>query len=98
MLATINTGGNIMFDQQSKYPWNPAAKKAKDQSISQVIQKSREDGSSGSDGVDLRNLLVQRTMLRHGLTEEQAIALISSFGGCGESQGADQAASSLDQV
>lgn len=81
MLPTINTGGKIMSDKKSEYPWNSTAKKPKEQNISQIIQKSREDGSCGTDRVDLRDLLVQRTMARHGFTEEQALALILAFGG-----------------
>jgi hypothetical protein len=74
--------GKIMFDKKNEYPWNSGARKPKEQSISQIIQKSREDGSCGTDRVNLRDLLVQRTMARHGFTEEQAMALILAFAGC----------------
>ncbi len=59
-----------MSDKESEYPWNSAAKKPKELSISEIMQKSREDGSGSPCGVDLRDLLVRRTMARHGFTEE----------------------------
>ena len=81
MLTKINTGGKIMSDNKSAYPWNSRTHKPKEQNISEIIQKNRADGSSSPDRVDLRGLLVQRTMARHGFTEEQALALILAFSG-----------------
>jgi len=70
-----------MSDQKSDYPWTSRAHKPKEQSISEVMQKSREDDSCSSSAVDLRELLIQRTMARHEFTKEQALALILAFGG-----------------
>jgi hypothetical protein len=70
-----------MFDKKNEHPWNSAARKPKELSISQIIQESRENGSCGTDRVNLRDLLVQRTMAKHGFTEEQAIAVILAFTG-----------------
>jgi len=70
-----------MADQKSDHPWTSRAHKPKEQSISEVMQKSREEDSCGSSAVDLRELLVQRTMARHEFTKEQALALILAFGG-----------------
>jgi hypothetical protein len=81
MLLAYNTGGNLMSEKNPEYPWSSRVHKPKEQSISQIIQKRWEDGSRDTDRVDLRDLLVQRTMARHGFTEEQALALILAFGG-----------------
>ena len=70
-----------MFESRSDYPAIPAAQKPKELHLSEIIQKSRADGSYCSGQSSLRELLVQRTMARHGFTEEQALALILAFGG-----------------
>ncbi|MFT4613000.1 MAG: hypothetical protein ACI9NT_000133 [Bacteroidia bacterium] len=70
-----------MSDENIGTSWVPTAHKPKEQNISEIMQKSRNDGSHSSGHVDLRHLLVQRTMARHGFTEEQALALILAFGG-----------------
>ena len=70
-----------MSDEKSEYRYNSTAQKQKEESISEIIQKTRADGSSSAGQVNLRDLLVQRTMARHGFTEEQALALILAFGG-----------------
>ena len=72
-----------MSDEKSVYPWNATVKKPKELSISEIMQTSRVGGVSSPDPVDLRDLLVQRTMTRHGFTEEQALALILPFGAAG---------------
>ena len=70
-----------MSDNQSEYAWNATAQKTKEQNISEIMQKSRADGSCSTGQMDLRDLLVQRTMAKHDFTEEQALALILAFGG-----------------
>ena len=70
-----------MSDEKGGYLYNATAQKPKEQSISEIIQKSRADGSCSPGRVNLRDLLVQRTMARHGFTEEQALAVILAFGG-----------------
>ena len=70
-----------MSDRKIDHSWTSRAHKPKEQSISEVMQKSREGDSCGSAAVDLRELLVQRTMARHEFTKEQALALILAFGG-----------------
>ena len=57
------------------------AKKPKEESLSEIVQQSRADDSCRSGPVNLRSLLVQRTMARYGFTEEQALAVILAFGG-----------------
>jgi hypothetical protein len=57
----------------------PTVQKPKEQTLSEIIRKSREDGSYGTDRVNLRRILVQRTMARHGFSEDQALALILPF-------------------
>jgi hypothetical protein len=69
-----------MTDKKSEYPLNTAANKPKEQNISEIVQKNRADSSCSSDRVDLRDLLVKRTMAKHEFTEEQALALILAFG------------------
>ena len=61
--------------------WNSAAKKPRELSISEIMQERRTDGTCSPGPLDLRDLLVQRTMARHGFTEEQALAVILAFGG-----------------
>ena len=68
-----------MSDVISENPWRAAEKKPKQQSISEIMQNSRS--SCERDRIDLRGLLVQRTMERHGFTEEQALAVILAFAG-----------------
>ena len=68
-----------MSDQKSEYPLSSTANKPKEQNISEIVQKNRADGSCSSDRVDLRDLLIKRTMAKHEFTEEQALALILAF-------------------
>lgn len=70
-----------MFENRIEYPVIPAAQKQKELHLSEIIQKNRVNGSCSSGRVSLRKLLIQRTMARHGFTEEQALALILAFGG-----------------
>tara|TARA_R110001592_G_scaffold363396_2_gene687709 strand:+ start:134380 stop:134616 length:237 start_codon:yes stop_codon:yes gene_type:complete len=77
----MDTGGTKMSDEKSEYLPSTKAQKPKEENISEIIQKSRADGSCSSGRVNLRDLLVQRTMARHGFTEEQALAVILAFGG-----------------
>jgi hypothetical protein len=58
--------------------WGTAASRPKDLTLSEMINK-KEAGSPYHPG-RLRDYLVQRTMARHGFTEEQALALIFAFG------------------
>ena len=80
MLPSIKTGGKTMSDIKSEYPLSSTANKPKEQNISEIVQKNRADSSCSQDRVDLRDLLVQRTMAKHEFTEEQALALILAFG------------------
>jgi len=80
MMPAIKTGGKTMFDKKSEYPLSPTANKPKEQNISEIVQKNRGDSTCSSDRVDLRDLLIQRTMAKHEFTEEQALALILAFG------------------
>ena len=70
-----------MSDKKGEYLYNATTQKPKELNISEIIQKSRADGSCISGRVNLRKLLVERTMARHGFTEEQALAVILPFGG-----------------
>jgi hypothetical protein len=70
-----------MSDDKGEYSWRSQAHKAKEQTISEIMQKNRADNACNPVGVDLRDLLVQRTMARHGFTQEQALAVILAFGG-----------------
>ena len=70
-----------MSDKKGEYLYNTTAQKPKELNISEIIQKSRADGACISGRVNLRKLLVERTMARHGFTEEQALAVILPFGG-----------------
>jgi hypothetical protein len=70
-----------MSDKKAEYSWGSRAQKPKEQNISEIMQKSRTDDSCSSVRVDLRGLLVERTMARHGFNHEQALALILAFGG-----------------
>ena len=68
-----------MSDEKSGIPWNPIERKPKEQNLSEIMQKSMMDGDCSPGRVDLRGLLVERTMARHGFTEEQALAEILAF-------------------
>lgn len=70
-----------MSDEKSEHPWNTSAQKPKEQSLAEIIQKIRADSPSSPGRVNLRKLLIERTMAKHGFTEEQALALILAFGG-----------------
>ena len=67
-----------MSDEKSESAWRSGPHKPKERNLSEMIQSSRAEGSGQ---VDLRKLLVQRTMARHDFTEEQALAVILAFGG-----------------
>lgn len=69
-----------MSDKKSEYPLSSTAHKQKEETISEILQKNRADSSCSADRVDLRALLVQRTMAKHDFTKEQALALILAFG------------------
>jgi hypothetical protein len=68
-----------MTEEKMEYRWVTAAGKPKDLTISEMIHNQKA-GSPYNPG-DLRDYLVQRTMARHGFTEEQALAEILAFGG-----------------
>jgi hypothetical protein len=68
-----------MSDTKNTYPWNTTAKKPKELSISEIMQQRRGEGSCSPGRVNLRDVLVRRTMARHGFTEAQALALILAF-------------------
>ena len=70
-----------MSNETGGHLYESTPKKPKEQSISEIIQNNRADDSCGAAQVNLRDLLVQRTMARHGFTEEQALAVILAFGG-----------------
>ena len=70
-----------MSDTKIEDTLSSAVNKPKEQNLSEIVQKNRSDSSSSPDQMDLRNLLVQRTMAKHEFTEEQALALILAFGG-----------------
>ena len=59
----------------------PSAVPGKQKNISEVVQKNRAGSAVSTDQVNLRDLLIQRTMAKHDFTREQAIALILAFGG-----------------
>lgn len=67
-----------MIDNTLEYRSTAAASKPKDLTVSEMIHK-KEVNTPYHPG-DLRDYLVQRTMTRHGLTEEQALAEILAFG------------------
>jgi hypothetical protein len=81
IVTTTHTDGKIMSDERSDLPWSSATKKPREQSISEIMQERRADGNCSPGRLDLRDLLVQRTMARHGFTKEQALAVILAFGG-----------------
>jgi hypothetical protein len=54
--------------------------KPKELTLSDMIHKNGATSPKSGTG-DLRAYLVQRTMVRHGFTEEQALAVILAFGG-----------------
>jgi hypothetical protein len=54
--------------------------KPKELTISDMIHKNGAANPKSGLG-DLRAYVVQRTMARHGFTEEQALAVILAFGG-----------------
>lgn len=70
-----------MSDYKSEYEYKRPAQKPKELNLSEIIQQSRAEDSSGAEESNLRDLLVQRKMVSHGLTEEQALAEILAFGG-----------------
>lgn len=81
MLPKMDTGEKTIRENSGVNFPGVKAKKPKEESLSEIVQQSRADGSCRSGLVNLRSLLVQRTMARHGFTEEQALAVILAFGG-----------------
>lgn len=77
----MDTGENTICAEKSDSSDGAKVKKPKEESLSEIIQQRRADGSCRPDQVNLRGLLVQRTMAQHGFTEEQALAVILAFGG-----------------
>ena len=69
-----------MTDRRMEPRWGTAPPKPKDLTISDMIQKNRAASLKPGPG-HLRAYMVQRTMARHGFTEEQALALSLGFGG-----------------
>ena len=70
-----------MSDNKSEYQYNSPAQKPKELNLSEIIQQSRAEDSHSPGQVNLRDQVVQRKMVSHGLTEEQALAEILAFGG-----------------
>ena len=68
-----------MSDTISENPLISTVHKPKEENISEIVQKNRAHSCRGPDRVNLRDLLVQRTMAKHAFTEEQALALIMAF-------------------
>lgn len=67
-----------MADTKSNTRWRSGLRKPKVPTLSDVIQKRREEGRPYVSG-ELRADLVQREMTRHNFTEEQALAEILAF-------------------
>ena len=67
-----------MTDMKTVPQWGTAPPKPKDLTVSDMIHKNEAGNSKPGPG-DLRAYLVQRTMARHGFTEEQALAVILAF-------------------
>ena len=57
-----------------------ALRKPKELTVCDMIHQNGAAGPKPGPG-DLRAYLVQRTMAKHGFTEEQALAVILAFGG-----------------
>ena len=70
-----------MSDKTSDHSWKSSTPKTKELNISEILRKSMTDDSHTLGRVNLRDVLVQRTMDRHEITKEQALALILAFGG-----------------
>ena len=69
-----------MTDGKTESQWGTAPPKPKDLTVSEMIHKNGAASPKPEPG-DLRAYMVQRTMARHGFTEEQALAEILAFGG-----------------
>ena len=69
-----------MTDRIIEPRWGTAPPKPKDLTLSDMIHKNGAASPKPGPG-QLRAYMVQRTMARHGFTEEQALALILAFGG-----------------
>jgi len=69
-----------MTDRKTESQWGTAPPKPKDLTVSDMIHKNGAASPKPELG-HLRAYMVQRTMARHGFTEEQALALILAFGG-----------------
>ena len=69
-----------MIDRKMEPRWGTAPPKQKDLTVSEMIHKVRAASPKSEPG-HLTAYMVQRTMARHEITEEQALALILAFGG-----------------
>ena len=69
-----------MTDRNMGPQWGTAPPKPKDVTVSDMIHKNELASPKPGPG-DLRAYMVQRTMAKHGFTEEQALALILAFRG-----------------
>ncbi|HDY82738.1 MAG: hypothetical protein DRQ65_08380 [Gammaproteobacteria bacterium] len=69
-----------MTDKKMEYRWGTSPPKPKELTVSEMIHKNGAANPKPGPG-DLRAYLVQRTIARHGFTEEQALAVILAFGG-----------------
>ena len=80
-----NTVGHLMTDSKIEPQWGTAPPKPKDVTVSDMIHQDDVASPKPAPG-HLRDYMVERTMARHGFTEEQALALILAFGryGCAE--------------
>ena len=69
-----------MIYEKMESPGGASPPKPKELTVSDMIHKNGGTTPKPGPG-DLRSYLVQRTMARHGFTEEQALAVILAFGG-----------------
>jgi len=67
-----------MTDRITEPRWGNAPPKTKELTVSDMIQRDAVASPKPGPG-HLRAYMVQRTMARHGFTEEQALALILAF-------------------
>jgi hypothetical protein len=65
-----------MIYRKMEFRGGTSPPKPKELTVSEMIHKNPKPGPG-----DLRAYLVQRTMARHGFTEEQALAVILALGG-----------------
>jgi hypothetical protein len=69
-----------MTYSKMEFPGDTSPPKLKELTVSEMIHKNLTASPKPGPG-DLRAYLVQRTMSRHRITEEQALAVILAFGG-----------------